>query len=89
MTALFLWFKITGPWSFFPVTLIQQGILRWKILILIFSTDSLVTLLQGKRNLAHTKISSSWITRMLESYVDLKLERKNSMYFTCMKSLLI
>lgn len=86
MTVLFLWFKIIGPWSFFSVILIQQGILRWKILILIFT---LVTLLQGKRNLAYTKISSSWITRMLESYVDLKLERKNSMYFTCMKSLLI
>lgn len=35
---------------FFSVTLIQQGILRWKISILIFTTDSLITLLQRKES---------------------------------------
>jgi len=61
---------------YFFLQLIQQGILRWKILILIFSTDTLITVLQGKRILGYVKISSSWITRMLESFVELKLERK-------------
>lgn len=42
-----------------------------------------------ERILVYAKITSSWITHMLEPYVEFKLERKNSAYFTCMESLLI